>query len=405
MHPSTTSGADLAILSGRAPMFSEKLHVGRPNIGDRQRLMSRIEDMLDRRWLTNNGPYVQAFERRVAEMCGVRHCIAMANGTIGLEILTRACGMTGEVIVPSFTFVATAHALQWQEIRPVFADVDPLTHTLDPKRVEALITPKTTGIVGVHCWGQPCDVEGLQDVADRHGLSLVFDAAHAFGVARHDRPIGGFGRAECFSFHATKIINCFEGGAVTTDDDELAESMRYMRNFGFAGKDQVVRLGSNGKMSEVCAIMGLTSLDSYDEFVGATERNWRRYYDLLSNLPGLRVLRHNEDLAHNYHYVVVEVEAAKSGLSRDALVRILEAENILARRYFYPGTHQMEPYRSHQPTAGLVLPVTERLSQSVMTLPTGSTLAVEDVERVAGVIRTALAHAAELRAALGDQPV
>ena len=314
----------LAVL-GAAPAFQERLHVGRPNIGDLARFQERLDDMFERRWLTNDGPYVQAFERRVAELCGVRHCIAMANGTIGLEIMLRAVGMKGEVIVPSFTFVATAHALQWQEIRPVFADVDPVTHTLDPRRVEELITPRTTGIVGVHCWGTACDVEGLQDVADRHNLALVFDAAHAFGCSSGGRMIGSFGRAECFSFHATKIVNTFEGGAVTTDDDELAQAMRYMRNFGFAGVDRVVHLGSNGKMPEVCAIMGLTSLDSYEDFVAVTRRNWLRYRERLASLPGLRVYEHDQRERHNYHYVVVEVDPEVAPLTRDELVRTLEA--------------------------------------------------------------------------------
>ncbi len=405
MKPKSTAPATaatvppLAIL-GAAPSFQERLHVGRPNIGDRARFQARLDDMFERRWLTNDGPYVQAFERRVAELCGVRHCIAMANGTIGLEIMLRACGMKGEVIVPSFTFVATAHSLQWQEIRPVFADVDPVTHTLDPRRVEELITPRTTGIVGVHCWGTACDVDGLQEVADRHKLALVFDAAHAFGCSFRGRMIGSFGRAECFSFHATKIVNTFEGGAVTTDDDELAQAMRYMRNFGFAGVDRVVHLGSNGKMPEVCAIMGLTSLDSYEDFVGATRRNWLRYRELLSGLPGLRVYEHDERERHNYHYVVVEIDPEVAPLTRDELVRTLEAENVLARRYFYPGVHRMEPYASEQPMARLVLPITERLSQRVMTLPTGTAVELEAVDRIAALVRRAFQHAPEVRAAL-----
>ena len=213
--------ADFAVFSGK-PAFARPLHVGRPNLGEREDLLRRLNDILDRRWLTNAGRYVREFETAVAEMVGVRHCIAMCNATVGLEILIRAAGLSGEVIVPSFTFVATAHALQWQEITPVFADIDPRTHTLDPARVEEMITPRTTGIIGVHVWGRPCDIEGLQEVAERHHLKLLFDAAHAFGCGHRGKVIGSFGAAEVFSFHGTKFVNSGEGGAVVTDDDELA---------------------------------------------------------------------------------------------------------------------------------------------------------------------------------------
>src|SRR2546425_1400318 len=181
--------SSLAILSGR-PAFREPLHVGRPNVGDRTRLLERINDLLDRRWLTNNGPFVQELERRIESFLGVRNCIAVCNGTMALEIAIRALGMHGEVIVPSFTFIATAHALQWQEITPVFCDIDPKSHTIEPDQVERLITPRTTGIIGVHTWGHTCDVDALADVSRRRGLKLLFDAAHAFGCSRNGRMVG-----------------------------------------------------------------------------------------------------------------------------------------------------------------------------------------------------------------------
>ena len=258
---------DLAVY-GAPPAFNEKLHVGRPNIGDRAKLLERVNNILDNRWLTNNGPYVQEFEQRIADMIGVRHCVAMCNATVALEITIRALELSGEVIVPSFTFVATAHALQWQEMTPVFSDIDPKSHNLDPARVEQMITPRTSAIIGVHLWGRPCNVEALAEIAARRGLKLLFDAAHAFGCSYKGRMIGGFGDAEVFSFHATKIINSFEGGAVVTNNDVLANKIRLMRNFGFAGYDNVTRLGLNGKMTEVCAAMGLTSLEAMPGTVG-----------------------------------------------------------------------------------------------------------------------------------------
>src|ERR1051325_10277010 len=189
---------DLAILGGE-PTFKEKLHVGRPNIGNRARLMERINDILDSRWLTNSGRYEKEFEKRVADLCGVNHCIAMCNGTVALEIAIRALGLTGGVIVPSFTFIATAHALQWQEITPVFCDIDPATHNIDPHSVEKMITPRTSGIIGVHLWGRACDVLALTEIARRHALKLLFDASHSLGCSHHRRMVGSFGNAEVFS--------------------------------------------------------------------------------------------------------------------------------------------------------------------------------------------------------------
>lgn len=387
---------DLALLGGR-PAFDEPLHVGRPNLGDRARLLERIEGVLDRNWLTNDGALVLELEEEVRRRIGVRHCIAMCNGTIALEIAIRALGLSGEVIVPAFTFVATAHALQWQEITPVFCDVDPATHTIDPGAVEALITPRTTGILGVHLWGFPCDVAALSRIADRHHLALLFDAAHAFGCSSGPTMIGGFGRAEVLSFHATKFVNSFEGGAVVTDDDELAEKMRLMRNFGFAGLDQVVYVGTNGKMNEACAAMGLTSIESMDAFVAANVANYEVYRRGLSELAGLRVLGPRPGDTWNHQYVVVEVNPGAAGLDRDELVQVLHAENVLARRYFTPGVHRMEPYRSHFPHAGLLLPETERLAGRVMTLPTGTSVTPDDADVVVGIVRTALERADAVR--------
>ena len=336
---------DLAVFSGR-PAFAESLHVGRPNIGDRQRFAERVSDILDRKWLTNAGRYVQEFEQRIAELVGVKHCIVMCNATIALEIAIRALGMTGEVIVPSFTFIATAHALQWQEITPVFVDVDPRTHTLDPEKVEQMITPRTTGMIGVHLWGGACDIEALTEIAQRRGLKLLFDSAHAFGCSYKGRMIGGFGDAEVFSFHATKFLNSLEGGAVVTNNDELAQKMRLMKNFGFTNYDSVNYIGTNGKMNEISAAMGLTNLESMDDFVSVNRRNYKQYEAELTGLEGVSLLTYDEDEKCNYQYVVLEIDEARTIVTRDELMEILHKENVLARRYFYPGCHRMEPYRS-----------------------------------------------------------
>jgi dTDP-4-amino-4,6-dideoxygalactose transaminase len=390
---------DLAIF-GKEPAFAEKVHVGRPNIGNRERLLGRINDMLDRNWLTNDGPYVQEFEKRIAEFVGVRHCVAICNGTVALEIAIRALGLTGEVILPSFTFIATAHALQWQEITPVFCDIDPRTHTIDPAEIEKMITPRTTGIIGVHTWGRACDVSGLEAIARRRNLQILFDAAHAFACSYKGKAIGGFGRCEVFSFHATKFFNTFEGGAVLTNDDALAEKTRLMRNFGFRGNDNVIYIGTNGKMTEVCGAMGLTSLESVDEFVETNRRNYRAYRRGLDGIPGLRLMSYDESERTNYQYIVVEVDEQEAGLGRDELVQVLTAENVLARRYFFPGCHRMEPYRSYFPHAALTLPETEKLCGRVMVLPNGTSVDEVAISQIGEVMRTAVSNAAAVRTRL-----
>jgi len=387
---------DLAIFGG-APAFQEKLHVGRPNIGNRERLLERINDLLDRRWLTNNGPYVQEFEQRIADLVGVKHCIAVCNATVALEIAIRAAGLAGEVIVPSMTFIATAHALQWQQITPVFCDIDPKTYNLDPCRVEEMITPRTTGIIGVHLWGRPCDVERLAEIACYRNLKLLYDAAHAFGCSYKGRMIGGFGDAEVFSFHATKFFNTFEGGAVTTNDDDLAARIRLMKNFGFAGYDNVTYIGTNGKMTEVSAAMGLTGLESLDEFIAINQRNYTQYQRELEGLPGGYLLTYDETEKCNYQYLVLEIDETVTQISRDQLVEILWAENVLARRYFYPGCHRMEPYRSYFPHAGLLLPETEKVAKRVLSLPTGTAVGQDGIRTICNIIRLVLLNANAVR--------
>jgi dTDP-4-amino-4,6-dideoxygalactose transaminase len=386
--------ADLAVC-GAAPLFAEPLHVGRPNVGDRERLLARIGEILDRRWFTNNGPVVQEFEARLAGHLGVKHCVAMCNGTVALEIAIRALDLRGEVIIPSFTFVATAHALQWQEITPVFADIDRRTYTLDPASVEKMITPRTTGIIGVHVWGRPCDVEGLQAIADRHRLKLLFDAAHALACTYDGTMIGNFGECEVLSFHATKFFNTFEGGAIVTNNDALATKLRLMRNFGFQGADTVIYIGINGKMPEICAAMGLTSLDAMQETIDVNRRNYVSYAKRLAAVKGLRLVPYSETEQTNYQYVVCEV-SEDFPVTRDELVRILHAENVLVRRYFYPGCHEMAPYASLFPHAHLLLPNTIDVCNRVLSFPTGTAVGDAEIARVADLLDLIAARGGDL---------
>lgn len=387
---------EFAVLGGR-PAFAEPVHVGAPNLGDRRVFMKRIRRILDSGRLTNGGPYVQELEARVAAHLGVRHCVLVSSGTSALQIAARAAGVTGEVIMPSFTFVGTAHALAWIGARPVFCDVDPETHCLDPARVEELFTERTAAIIGVHLWGRPCDVDGLAAIADRLEIPLLLDAAQAFDSAHRGRPIGGFGTAEVLSFHATKFVNCLEGGAVVTDDDDLAERARLLRNFGFADYDRVTALGTNAKLNEVSAAAGLTSLEALPRFRAANEENAAVYAERLADVAGLSLMDYPAADRSNRHYVIAELDGTR--LTRDELHRTLWAENILARRYFTPGAHRCEPYRS-QADAHADLRHSERLSETVLALPTGTAVDPADVGRICDVIRRALEAGPALSARL-----
>jgi len=392
----------LAVL-GAAPRFQSSLHVGRPNVGSRERLLTRLNDMLDRRWFSNDGPFVHEFEAKVASITQTKHCVAMCNATVALEIAIRALEMAGEVILPSYTFIATANALQWQEITPVFADIDLATSTLDPRNVERMISSKTSAILGVHLWGRACDTKALEGIGREYGLKVMYDAAHALACSHQGKMVGGFGECEVFSFHATKFINAFEGGAIVTNNDDLASRMKYMRNFGFSGYDKTSYLGVNGKMTEACAAMGLTSLESLDEIVGVNKANYEAYERCLAGIEGVSLIRYDKQETNNYQYVVVEIDPEAAPLNRDEIVAVFHAENVLARKYFWPGCHRMEPYRSLQPNAGLLLANTEHVASRVCLLPTGQAVDAEMIESIAEILETAFQSAGEVKDAIAKR--
>ena len=363
--------------------------------------MERLGRVVDSRRLTNMGPEVAELERRVADVAGARHCVATCNATVALELAARALGMSGEVVLPSFTFVASANALWWQGIRPVFCDVDPRSHCLDPERVEQALTPRTGGILGVHLWGKRVRRRGPRRGRLAARGTLLFDAAHAFGATARGRPIGSFGHATVFSFHATKVINTFEGGAIVTDDEELATRLRLMANFGFSGEDRVEYLGVNGKMSEPSAAMGLCSLDILDDLMAHNADVRGAYARGLDGVPGVALLPVDARERNNGHYVVMLVDASRAGLTRDEIVAALRLENVMARRYFHPGCHRMKPYAEIDPPGPAAsLPVTEDLADRVAVLPTGQSVGREEATRLALILRTLVESAPQVHAAL-----
>ncbi len=378
---------DLAV-NGAPPAFNEHLYVGRPNI-EKEAFTEYVEQIFSRKLLTNNGPLVQELEEKIARLHEVKHCVAVCNGTVALEIAIRALELDGEVIVPSFTFISTVHAIHRQGIIPVFADIDLRTHNLDPCAVQKMITSRTSGIIGVHLWGRPAPVKELQNIASDYGLKLAFDSAHAFGCSYKGLMIGSFGNCEVLSFHATKIFNTFEGGAVLTNDRELADAVRLIRNHGFSGMDNVIHSGTNGKMIEVAAAMGLANLGPLGDVIEVNRKNYYLYKEGLDGLPSISLIEYDETESNNYHYVVMEVHQ-DCPVTRDEIIRTLHAENIVARRYFWPGCHNMKPYRDLYPNVGMMLPNTQKVADNVVVLPTGTAMKGNMIKTVVSIIRVLL---------------
>ncbi|MDF1697421.1 MAG: aminotransferase class I/II-fold pyridoxal phosphate-dependent enzyme [Saprospiraceae bacterium] len=386
---------NLAIVGGK-PAFSEKLHVNKPNLGNSDYFTELVKSILESYQFTNNGPLVNRLEEKLAQYLQVKHCVLASNGTIALSLLVKALDLKGEVIIPSFSFISTAHTLMWQGIKPVFCDINQETWNIDPDHCESLITERTSAIIGTHVWGRSCNIERLEAIAEKHNIRLVFDAAHAFGSSHKGKMIGSFGNAEVFSFHSTKAFHTFEGGAITTDDPSLAKQLKVMSNFGFVGYDEVMHLGTNAKMTEICAAMGLTNLQSIDLFFKKNKNVHEKYKQHLSNIPGLKLLEYNESEQNNYQYIVLEVNETIIGLTRDEIINVLHKENILARRYFYPGNHKMEPYNSLYPEIDFELPTTNLVSEQVLLLPGGTSITDDQIIGICSILELTISNARKL---------
>lgn len=365
----------------------EPLPVGQLYWPSWERYEAVFREIFDRQYYTNHGPLAQTLEERLSAMLGVRHAICVSNATIGLMMLGEALGLRGKVITPAFTFIATAQALTWVGLEPVFCDVEPETHQLDPTCVEALIDPEVSAILPVNLWGDCCAIPQLQDIATRHGLHLFFDSAHGFGCGFNHRPIGGFGNAEVFSFHATKVISAAEGGCITTNDDALATKLRNIRSsYGAGGPVPVVKT-SNGRMSEAHAAIALLNLDEFPRFLDRNRQIFDGYSVGLSGIDGLRLYRPGRTSATNHQYIVCDVDESRFGMSRDALLQRLQSHNIVARRYFYPGVHRCPPFKNLPPPR--TLPVTERLTGCLLQLPSGALVQDDDVRMICQIISNA----------------
>lgn len=349
--------------------MNKKVTVTSPLLPDLQDFIKYLEDIWDKKWVTNNGFYHKELEKKLAEYLKVRHLSLFTNGTLPLITALQALDVHGEVITTPYSFVATTHSLWWNKIKPVFVDIDPKTCNIDPVRIEAAITEKTTAIMPVHCYGTPCDVEKIQAIAERYHLKVIYDAAHAFGVEVNGKSILEFGDMSTLSFHATKVYNTLEGGALIVRDEEAKKQVDYLKNFGFAGETTVVAPGINSKMDEVRAAYGLLNLKIVDAAIEARRKVAAFYRENLKDVRGIKMIDEIPGVKSNYSYFPIFVDEKEYGMSRDALYYKMQEYNIFGRRYFYPLISTFSTYRNLPSAAPKNLPVATRIADEVICLP------------------------------------
>ena len=345
-----------------------------------------LEDIWDRKWLTNNGHYHQKLEQALCEYLKVPYISLFTNGTLPLMCALQALRITGEVITTPYSFVATTHSLWWNGIKPVFVDIDPVTCNLDPEKIEAAITPKTTAIMPVHVYGKPCDTVRIQEIADKYGLKVIYDAAHAFGVEVNGKSILESGDMSTLSFHATKVYNTIEGGALVCHDEQTKKRIDYLKNFGFAGETTIVAPGINGKMDEVRSAYGLLNLKQVDSAIEARHKVAVQYRDALKDIPGIRFMEDMPGVRHNYSYFPIFINAEEYGLTRDELYFKLKENDVLGRRYFYPLISEFSTYRGLESAHPDNLPIANRIANSVICLPMHHSLTSSGLARITSVI-------------------
>jgi dTDP-4-amino-4,6-dideoxygalactose transaminase len=357
------------------------IYVTRPDLPRLEEFMPYLQEIWDSKFLTNGGPFHVKFEQQLCEYLGVKHIALFTNATIALVTALQALRITGEVITTPYSFVATAHSLLWNGIKPVFVDIDPVTLNLDPGRIEAAITPQTTAIMPVHCYGHPCDVDRIQAIADTYGLKVIYDAAHAFGVQRHSGSVLTHGDLSVLSFHATKVFTTFEGGAIVCPDEKSRQRINYLKNFGFADEVTVVAPGINGKMSEFNAALGLLQLKGIDQAFAKRQAIDEHYRAALENMPGIRCVGSAGETRCNYAYFPILIQPDYP-LSRDALYQKFRDEDIFVRRYFYPLISDFPMYRGLPSAAHNNLPVAAKMARQVLCLPIYPELEHDQVDRV-----------------------
>lgn len=367
-------------------MKNSRLTVTSPLLPPLDEFVPYLEKIWDSRWITNNGQFHQQLELALGEYLGVEHLSLFTNGTLPLITALQALHVAGEVITTPYSFVATTHALWWNGIKPVFVDVDPANCGLDPDKIEAAITSRTTAIMPVHCYGRPCDTNRIQTIADKYGLKVIYDAAHAFGVEMNGESILKQGDMSTLSFHATKVYNTAEGGALIVKDAETKKRIDYLKNFGFAGETEVIAPGINGKMDEIRAALGLLNLKIVDEAIERRHQVAMRYREALRDVNGIRFFDDMPGVKHNYSYFPIFINAEEYGMTRDDLYFKMKERGVLGRRYFYPLISAFDTYRGLPSATIENLPNATRIANEVICLPIHQDLSAEDVERTIELI-------------------
>lgn len=365
----------------------EQITVTSPLLPDLDEFTDMLKDIWEKKWITNNGEYHRRLEGALAEYLKVPYVSLFTNGTLPLITALQAMRITGEVITSPYSFVATTHSLWWNGIKPVFVDIEPSTGNIDPDKIEAAITPKTTAIMPVHVYGKPCDTERIQAIADKYGLKVIYDAAHAFGVEVNGQSILNAGDMSTLSFHATKVYNTIEGGALVMHDAKTKQRIDYLKNFGFAGETEVVAPGINSKMDEIRAAYGLLNLRQVDTAIEARHKVAIRYREALRDVEGITFFDDMPGVRHNYSYFPIFIDADRFGMTRDELYFKMRDANVLGRRYFYPLISEFTTYRGLASAAKENLPVAHRMADSVICLPMHHTLTEKNLERVINLLK------------------
>lgn len=368
-------------------MDKDIITVTSPLLPDLNEFGESLREIWESKWITNNGSYHQRLESALAEYLKVPYVSLFTNGTLPLITALQALRVTGEVITTPYSFVATTHALWWNGIKPVFVDIDPQTGCIDPNRIEAAITPKTTAIMPVHVYGKPCDVDAIQSIADKYGLKVIYDAAHAFGVEVEGKSILNAGDLSTLSFHATKVYNTIEGGAMVMHDEKMKRRIDHLKNFGFAGETEVVAPGINSKMDEMRSAYGLLNLKQVDSAIEARHQVALKYRTALQDIEGITFWDDIPGIKHNYSYFPIFVNAEKYGMTRDELYFKMKDQGILGRRYFYPLISDFAPYRGLPSAAKENLPVSTKMANDVICLPMHHGLGEEEIDRIISVIQ------------------
>ncbi len=369
--------------------FDEPVYITRPLLPDIKEMSVKFEEIWSSGWLTNNGPQLALLEKRLLEVLKVPNLSLFNNGTIALIVACQSLRLSGEVITTPFTFPATPHVLTWNGIRPVFCDVDPITMNIDADRIESMITPQTTGILAVHVFGTPCDIIKIQNVADRHGLRVVYDAAHAFGVEINGAGIGTFGDVSMFSFHATKLFHTAEGGALSFNDGNLKPLIDLLKNFGIKNEEEVVMPGINGKMNEIQAALGLIVLDYIEEEKRKRQVLFDTYRQCLGGIEGISLPENEQSgLKNGFQYFVIRIDEKLFGVSRDDVYQEFKKYNVFTRKYFYPLCSDYACYKHLPSSVPANLPVANKVANEVLSLPFYGGLAPGDVKNISNILKS-----------------